>query len=186
MLTATAPLPRRPHRVAVAGVSGSGKSSLSRRIAEVLDLPYTEIDGLFHGADWTKRPEFEADVEAFTAAPGWVTEWQYDFARPLLVERADLLVWLDPPYPMVLQRVVRRTLRRRLRRQELWNGNQEPPLRTFFTDDEHIVRWSIRTRHLYDERIPVVAAQRPDLTIVRLGSTREVDPWLREIVQPLA
>lgn len=186
MLTATDPLPSRPRRVTVAGVSGSGKSTLSRRIAEILGVPYTEIDGLFHGPAWTERPEFEADVEAFTSAPGWVTEWQYDFARPLLVERADLLVWLDPPYPMVLQRVVRRTLRRRLRRQPLWNGNQEPPLRTFFTDDEHIVRWSIRTRDLYDERVPAVAAQRPDLTIVRLGSTREVDPWLRDVLQPLA
>jgi adenylate kinase family enzyme len=186
VLTASDPLPHRPRRIAVAGVSGSGKSTLSARIAEILDLPYTEIDGLFHGPDWTPRPEFEADVEAFTSAPGWVTEWQYDVARPLLVERADLLVWLDPPYPVVLQRVVRRTLRRRLRRQELWNGNQEGPLWRFFTDDEHIVRWSIRTRNLYDERIPNVAAQRPDLAIVRLGRTRDVDRWLRDIVMPLA
>ena len=186
MLTATDPLPHRPRRVAVAGVSGSGKSTLSRRIAEILGVPYTEIDGLFHGPGWTERPEFEADVEAFTSAPGWVTEWQYELARPLLVERADLMVWLDPPYPMVLQRVVRRTLRRRLRRQQLWNGNQEPPLRTFFTDDEHIVRWSIRTRDLYDERVPAVVSARPDLPIVRLGSTREVDPWLRDVLQPLA
>ena len=186
MLTAADPLPHRPRRVAVAGVSGSGKSTLSRRIAEILDVPYIEIDGLFHGPSWTPRPEFMADVEAFTSAPGWVTEWQYDSARPVLAERADLLVWLDPPYPMVLQRVVRRTLRRRLRREVLWNGNQEPPLRTFFTDDEHIVRWSIRTRHKYDASVPAVAAQRPDLTVVRLGSTRAVDPWLRDILQPLA
>ena len=182
MLTATDPLPHRPSRVTVAGVSGSGKSTLSRRIAEILGVPYTEIDSLYHGAGWTRRPEFKADVEAFTSAPAWVTEWQYDSARPLLAERADLLVWLDPPYPMVLQRVVRRTLRRRLCRQTLWNGNREPPLWTFFTDDEHIVRWSIRTRHLYDERIPAVAVQRPDLTIVRLRSTRDVNPWLRDVL----
>lgn len=186
MLTATDPLPHRPRRVTVAGVSGSGKSTLARRIAEILDLPYIEIDGLFHGPGWTPRAEFVADVDAFSSAPGWVTEWQYDAARPVLAERADLLVWLDPPYPIVLQRVVRRTLRRRLRHEVLWHGNQEPPLRTFFTNDEHIVRWSISTRHLYDERIPVVAAQRPDLTIVRVGSTREVDRWLRDVVQPLA
>ena len=71
--------------------------------------------------------------------------------RPLLVARADLLVWLDLSRPVVLRRVVARTLRRRLRRrlrrQVLWNGNMEPPLRTIFTDREHIIRWAWSTHH---------------------------------------
>lgn len=186
MLTASDPLPHRPRRVAVAGVSGSGKSTLARRLAHVLDLPYTELDALHHGPGWTKRPEFEADVDALVATDAWVTEWQYDHARPLLVARADLLVWVDLPYPVTLSRVTRRTLRRRLRREVLWNGNQEGPLHTFFTDPDHIVRWSFRTRNLYDERLPRVAAERPDLPIVRLRSTRELDLWVRDMVEPLA
>lgn len=171
-------LSTRPRRVLVAGVSGSGKTTLARRIGELLDLPHTEIDGLHHGAGWTKRPEFEADVEAFTSEDAWVTEWQYSSVRPLLAERADLLIWLDLPYPLVLSRVVRRTLRRRLRREQLWNGNVEPPLHTFFTDPEHIVRWSISTRKLYKQRVPALAATHPHLVVVRLRRTREVEPWL--------
>ena len=46
----------RPERVVVAGVSGVGKSTLARRISDALDLPYTEIDGLYHGAGWIPRP----------------------------------------------------------------------------------------------------------------------------------
>lgn len=186
MLTATDPLPARPSRVIVAGVSGSGKSTLTRRIAHVLGLPYTEMDALFHGPDWTPRPRFEADVDALVAGDRWATEWQYDHARPLLTARADLLVWVDLPFPVVLSRVVRRTVRRRLRREELWNGNHEGPLRAFFTDPEHVVRWSIRTRNLYAERIPAVAAGRPDLSIVRLRTPREVDRWVRDVLRPLA
>ncbi|MFC7493993.1 MULTISPECIES: AAA family ATPase [unclassified Nocardioides] len=186
MLTATDPLPHRPRRVTVAGVSGSGKSTLARRVGALLGLPYTEMDALHHGAGWTKRPEFEADVDAVVASEAWVCEWQYDYARPLLIERADLVVWVDLPFPVTLSRVVRRTVRRRVRREELWNGNQEGPLHTFFTDREHIVRWAINTRNLYDERIPLVAAARPDLPIVRLRSSREVDRWVREVVEPLA
>ncbi|MFC6044235.1 AAA family ATPase [Nocardioides hankookensis] len=186
MLTATDPLPYRPRRVAVAGVSGSGKSTLAARIGELLGLPHTEMDGLHHGPGWTKRPEFEADVDAVVAADSWVCEWQYDYARPLLTRHADLMVWVDLPFPLTLSRVVRRTLRRRLRREELWNGNQEGPLWHFFTDDEHIVRWAISTRNLYDERVPVVAAERPELPIVRLRSTRDVDRWVHDVVEPLA
>lgn len=186
MLGPRDPLPRRPRRVTVAGTSGSGKSTLARRISDVLDLPYTELDGLFHGPGWTPRPTFADEVEAFTGEERWVTEWQYSDARPLLTARCDLFVWVDLPYPVVLGRVVRRTLRRRLRDEELWNGNREAPLHTFFTDREHIVRWSIATRNLYDERVPAVAASRPDLAVVRLRSVRDVDRWLTEVVEPLA
>lgn len=186
VLTATDPLPSRPRRVAVAGVSGSGKSTLARHLAAVLGLPHTELDALHHGPGWTKRPEFEADVDAVIGADTWVCEWQYPYARPLLSEHADLMVWIDLPFRVTLSRVVRRTLRRRLRREELWNGNQEGPLRHFFTDPEHIVRWAISTRKLYDERVPAVSAAYPDLPIVRLRSRREVDRWVRDVVQPLA
>jgi hypothetical protein len=48
------------------------------------------------------------------------------------------------------------------------------------------VRWAIRTRHVHDERVPAVAAAQPDLTVVRLCTTREVDQWLRDVVEPLA
>lgn len=173
------PLPHRPRRIAVAGVSGVGKTTLATRISEVLGIPHTEIDALFHGPGWTPRSEFLDDVRALIEEDAWVTEWQYSDARPLLTARADLLVWLDLPFSTVtLPRVVARTLRRRLGREPLWNGNIEPPLHTFFTDPEHIVRWSISTRGNYRERLPVVAAERPELPIVRLRSTREVERWL--------
>lgn len=179
MLAFDDPLPRRPRRVAIAGVSGAGKTTLAARIAEIIEAPHTEIDGLFHGAGWTERPEFLDDVKRLVAGESWVTEWQYAPARPLITARADLLIWLDLPYwRCVLPCVVRRTLRRRLRRQELWNGNIEPALHTFFTDREHIVRWSLSTRRKYDERIPHLAEQDVSPTVVRLRSQSEVDRWL--------
>jgi hypothetical protein len=139
------------------------------------------MDSLFHGPGWTQLPSFEAEVDRVVASGRWVCEWQYDYARPLLTANADLMVWVDIPYPVTFVRVVRRTFRRRLRREVLWNGNQEGPLRTFFTDPEHIVRWSFNTRNLYAERIPAVAAERPDLPIVRLRSTREVGMWVNRL-----
>jgi adenylate kinase family enzyme len=186
VLTATDPLPHRPRRILVAGVSGSGKTTLAARVGALLDLPHTEIDALHHGPGWQRRPEFEADVDAFTAGDTWVTEWQYATARDPLAERADTLVWLDLPFPLVLGRVVRRTLRRRIRHEELWNGNHEPPLRTFLTDPQHVVRWSISTRNKYRELVPEAAAAHPHLTVVRLRSRRDVDRWLRDVVQRLA
>ena len=179
MLTASDPLPRpRPTRVVVAGGSGVGKSTLARRLGDRLGLPYTEIDGLFHGPDWTRRAEFDADVAALAARQAWITEWQYESARPVLAARAGMLVWLDLPFPVTLWRVVARTLRRSRSREPLWNGNVEPGLWHAVSDPEGIIRWSIATRGKYRRLIPEVAAANPALVVVRLRSRGEVESWL--------
>jgi len=180
MLSASHPLPAPlPRRVLVAGVSGVGKSTLARRIADVWDIPYTEIDALYHGPNWTPRPSFDADVAALVASPAWVSEWQYSSARPVLAARAELLVWLDLPFRVTLARVIRRTVRRARSRETLWNGNTEPGIWHAFTAPEGIVVWSIRTRRTYRRRVPALERQHPHLVVVRLRSRRQVDDWLR-------
>jgi len=179
MLSAADALPQRPRRIIVAGTSGAGKTTLAARIGEALHIPHVEIDALFHGPAWTPRDRFVADVAAFSAEPSWVTEWQYGTVRALLVERADLLVWLDLSRATVMRRVVRRTVRRRLRRQVLWNGNLERPLWTVFTDPEHIVRWAWSSHHRNALRVAAVHEQYPELVIVRLADQRTVQQWIK-------
>jgi adenylate kinase family enzyme len=162
----------------VAGTSGSGKTTLGRRIAAELGAPHIEIDAIFHGPDWAPRPTFTAEVEEFSARPGWVTEWQYDGARPLLAERADLMVWLDLSRPLVMSRVIRRTVRRRVRGERLWHGNREAPLWTVFHDKEHVIRWAWTTHSQTAARIHAVLERRPDLTVVRLKNRRDVKRWV--------
>jgi adenylate kinase family enzyme len=171
------PLPGRPSRVLVAGTSGSGKTTLAARIGVALAITHIEIDSLFHGPDWTERESFVADVHRFSAESGWVTEWQYGVVRQHLLERADLMIWLDLPRRTVIRQVTRRTLVRRLRRRELWNGNIEPPLWTIFTDSEHIIRWAWSAHARTGRRMRALPAQRPDLPIVRLRSRAEVERW---------
>lgn len=178
MLTYDEALPRRPHRVLVAGTSGSGKTTLSSMISATLHIPHVEIDGLYHGPNWTPRGSFRAEVETFAARDSWVTEWQYSTVRALLTERADLLVWLDLPVHTVMRQVIARTLVRRWRRVSLWNGNLEPPLRTILTDKEHIIRWAWDTRHKTAARIRTLDSQYPGLPVVRLRSRRQVRAWL--------
>lgn len=173
------PLPLAPKRMLVAGVSGVGKTTLARRIAAITGGPHTEIDALFHGPAWTPRPEFLADVRSLIRTGSWITEWQYDAARPLLAESAEVLVWLDLPFVRVtLPRLVRRTVQRRWSREELWNGNREAPLWTVVTDPEHIVRWAIRSRRNYHEAVPALLQKHPHLTVVRLRSQQEAEDWL--------
>lgn len=142
-------------------------------------MPYVERDALFHGPGWTPRPSFEEDVGHFSEGPAWVTEWQYDSVKALLIDRADLLVWLNLPKVAVMRQVVRRTVVRRLRRQHLWNGNIEPPLWTLLTDREHIVRWAWMTHGKVMADVSTVVRQRPELAVVRLRDHDEACHWLQ-------
>src|SRR5829696_7068923 len=160
------PLPSHPKRILIAGVSGSGKTSLARAIAPLAQVPHTEIDALHHGPGLAPRDEFLDDVRRLAGQDAWITEWQYATARPILAARADLVVWLDMPFLTVtLPRVVRRTVRRRLTGEVLWNGNDEPPLHTFFTSRDHIVWWSVRTRNRFAPRIAELEAEHPALPV---------------------
>lgn len=172
------PLSGPPRRVLVAGTSGAGKTTVAGLIGSVLRVPRVEIDGLYHGPGWVPRASFVADVHRFTAGDAWVTEWQYSAVRDHLAERADLLVWLDLPRRRVMRQVVRRTLVRRLGRRKLWNGNVEPPLRTIFTDPEHIVRWAWRTHDRTGAWVAGALDRRPSLTVVRLRDRAETARWL--------
>ncbi|WOF23026.1 AAA family ATPase [Microbacterium betulae] len=168
-------------RILVAGVAGSGKTTLSAGISERLGVPHVEMDDLHWGPGWTPRETFLADVAALAARDEWVTEWQYGAARPVMLARAEAVVWLDLPTRVTMTRVIRRTLRRRLRREPLWSaGNVEPPLRSILTDREHIVRWAWRTRQKY--RTGALSLwERPDVEVIRLRSAREVERWLASL-----
>jgi adenylate kinase family enzyme len=175
------PLPTLPRRILVNGSAGAGKTTLAAALGERLGLPHTEIDALFHGPGWRPRPEFLDDVRALAGQDAWITEWQYTTARPLLLARCDLMVWLNTSLPVAMWRVTRRTLRRRVRREQLWNGNREGPLWRVLTDREHIIRWGWSSHPRAAERVDEVLRERPELPVVRLRNSREVARWLDKL-----
>jgi adenylate kinase family enzyme len=177
------PLPLRPQRILVSGSSGAGKSTLARAIAADWGLPYTELDSLYHGPSWVPRPAFLDDVRALAAGSSWVSEWQYTEARPILLERCDLLLHLATPRRTAMTRVTRRTLSRRFRRTELWNGNRERPLWHIVHDREHIIRWAWSSYPVAAKRIDEVLTERPGLPVVRLRP-EEVAGWRRDVLRP--
>lgn len=166
-------------RVLVVGSCGSGKTTFARALSKRLSLPFVELDALFHGPAWTKRPSFERDVDEATRADGWVVDGNYRPIRDLLWSRADTIVWLDLPRWLAEVRVVRRSLVRWLARVELWNGNRESgPLH--WIDDDHPIRWGWKKhaeyRSIYAERFadPAFAHVRK----ARLRSPAEVRAFL--------
>ncbi|MEU8415813.1 adenylate kinase [Amycolatopsis japonica] len=176
-------LPRRlVRRVAVAGPAGSGKSTLARTLCEHLGVPYVEFESFFHGPGWTVRETWQADVLQFLDGDVWAIEWQGEQVREQMTARLDALVWLDHPRALTMTRVVIRTLKRRIGRgSKIAGGNVEGPLRTFFTDPQHIVKTAWRYHPIMRARVRKVIDENryPGLVVVRLCGQRQVDQWLR-------
>ena len=172
-------------RVSVVGVSGSGKSTTARRMAELLGHPYLELDGLYHQPGWTPLPreEFQRRVSAFAAQDRWVIDGNYtsNVLFDAVWPRADAVVWIDMPRGLVLRRVVSRTLRRVASGEELWNGNRE---RWWFLLDprpkNNVVAWSMATYGAYRRQYGAALAS-PDwshLERTRLRSPGDVEAFL--------
>jgi adenylate kinase family enzyme len=183
MLSADDPLPFRPERVLIAGVTGAGKTTLADRLARLWGLRQVEIDGLFHGPGWTPRVEFLDDVRSFAAERRWVTEWQYTSkgTDEILAPRAQVAIWLDYPYRAVRARLLRRSISRSILRTPMWNDNVEKPIWRLLSGgpEENLLAWQKATLHKWTERMPDYEAAFPELTIVRLRDPRETERWLR-------
>lgn len=133
------------------GSSGSGKTTMARTIAQRLEVPMLELDGLFHQPDWHQKADdvFRSEVAEFAAGERWVVDGNStsDGVAQLVWPSADTVVWIDLSRPIVMVRVVVRTLRRVVTREELWNGNREPWTNLYHTDPEkNIIVWAW-TRH---------------------------------------
>lgn len=172
-------------RINVVGTSCSGKSTLARSLASRLALPYVELDALFWGPNWTPVPNetFRSRVEAAVARDRWVIDGGYANMRPVTWGRADTIVWLDYPMPLVLGRWARRTVRRIRSGEEFWPGtdNRESVRNALRTDG--LLWWILSTHRPRRRRMVAALADRPDLRLVRLRSPREAERWLAG-VQP--
>ncbi len=165
------------------GNSGSGKSTLAAALAARLGVPHVELDSIYHQPNWVPLPrdEFRARVTALAEGDAWVIDGNYTAVRDVVWARADTVVWIDLPRPLVMRRIIGRTLRRAVRRQELWNGNREPWSNWLTLDPERsIIMWSwtqhatYRARYAEAMRDPALR----HLSFVRLRSPGEVFAFL--------
>jgi adenylate kinase family enzyme len=176
------------NRIVVVGVSGSGKTTMARAIADRLDLPHLEMDSVVHAGGWntTSDSEFQRIMDEFTTRDRWVVDGNYtDHGIPEVVwPKADTFVWVDPPKRVVMVRVIRRTLTRMLTREKLWDGGLREPLSNLYRWDpyENIIRWAwTRYDHVREEYQQATADAWAHANIQRLQHSRDVAVFLANL-----
>lgn len=157
-------------KIIIIGTSGSGKTTLARQISSKTGIKHIELDSIYNQEDWKpiETEKFITTVNRYTKEDSWIFCGNY-FSRLGFDfwEKADIVIWLDYPFCLVLKRVLGRTLKRGVTHQLLWNGNRESLVRSFLTKDS-IVLYMIRTWKKQKIRYDAIFAKK------NIGNTRLV------------
>jgi adenylate kinase family enzyme len=167
-------------RIAVVGTSGSGKTTVAKKIAYILGIPHVELDALYWRPGWIESPEteFKEAILETTKGDSWVTCGNYRFAREVLWDRVDTVVWLDLPFRTVFLRTLWRTVRRTITREELWGTNREG-VRALVGPDSmpwFVIKTYWRRKREYPELFQRQEYQH--IHVIHLRSDDEMDTWL--------
>lgn len=108
-----------PRRIHIIGAQGSGKTTLARELSTHLAVPHYELDWIAYNPACKDGAGLRipldkrlASLRAILEKPGWITEGVYLWWTNPLLEVADLIVWLDLPFPILAWRIVNRHVQR--------------------------------------------------------------------------
>jgi hypothetical protein len=175
-------------RIVVIGVTGCGKSFLAEKLARKLGVEFIELDALFWKPGWVESDlaEFRSKVELATRAPAWALAGNYNNARDLVWPRAEAVVWLDYPFPLIFVRQWKRTVTRWWTQEPLWGTNYErlfPQLR--FWSKKSLFYWQVRSyrRHKWFYPQLIASPENSHLKFYHFMNPHETDVWLDSLCE---
>jgi adenylate kinase family enzyme len=96
-------------RFHIMGGAGGGKTTLARQISERLGCPCYHLDQIGWNQEGKRSlPDRLIDIERIIAKPTWVSEGVFLWWTEQLLEKADVIVWLDLPLRITEWRIARR------------------------------------------------------------------------------
>lgn len=136
---------RTARRIAVYGVTGSGKTRAAEQISLVTGSPWHSVDDMTWEPGWVEVPvdEQRRRIERICRGEAWIIDSMYGSWLDAVLSRVEVIVALDYPRGLSYRRLLRRTAHRMITRERVCNGNVES-LRTVLARDS-ILWWHFRS-----------------------------------------
>lgn len=95
----------------ILGCGGSGKSTLSRQLHQITQLPIIPLDKMYWKPNWVtpSEEEWRNTISELVTQDKWIMEGNYGGTWDLRIPRADTIIYLDMPTRVCLYRVLKRT-----------------------------------------------------------------------------
>lgn len=170
-------------KIALFGPPATGKTTLAKWLSVELGYPHTDLDDLLFTPDGPlPLPEFRRQAGEITRHDAWIVEGNFSKLADVVWHRADVLVWLDFPLPLIVYRIVRRSL------YQLTGHEDSPQARRLtwskaFFHRRSLLRTAIRKYRTNRPRYALQVAETADrgVQVVRLRNPREVRRWMTEL-----
>lgn len=161
------------NRIAIIGISASGKSTISRILAERTKLPLIHMDQLFWHGNWQEVPEVEylKEHQKVIQQDRWIIEGYVDKKMKQRLERSDLILYLDYSGLRCAWQLIKRWFKHRSKsRPELPKEALENFDRDFF--------WLVLTRA---ERLDIEEALNGvSSELIRIKSPRQLQQYMKD------
>lgn len=99
-------------KIAVIGIMGAGKSTLSNKLSEGLGIEVHHLDKIYWKPGWIKIPSEEGEhiQREIIKKESWVFDGNWTGSMDIRLEPADTIIFLDFPKYICLYRVFKRVV----------------------------------------------------------------------------
>jgi len=168
-------------RIVIIGTSCSGKTTLARKLSEILHIPHIELDTLFWKKNWQieEKNRFREKVSRAVEQDTWVMDGNFSIVREIVWKRADTIIWLDYPFHVIFLQAFVRSIKRIVTKEKLFADNVETFRQTFFSKNS-ILYWII-VSHCDYKRTYTFLLRHSDREVIILKSTKEKNEFVRRL-----
>jgi energy-coupling factor transporter ATP-binding protein EcfA2 len=170
----------------IVGRTGSGKTTLARELAALLQVPHVELDSLYFGPQFSTAPLPVLRQRTTAALTGdrWVADGNKRAVRDLVWPRADTIVWLDYSMGLSFWRLAKRARWRtgQLRAEASRTGRRAALPRQLLAAARGVLT-ALRSHAGQRREYPRLLAEPENqhLAVVRLRSPRATREWLARV-----
>jgi len=103
-------------KIYILGTSGSGKTFLANKLARELKIKPIDLDDIYWIKKYTKKRDkkiMKKRLKKLTKRKSWIIEGVYGSWIKEAIKKADLVIWLDPPFRILSWRIFMRYLKKR-------------------------------------------------------------------------
>ena len=99
-------------RIIIIGCPGSGKSTFSKKLAKLLDLPLVHLDKLYWRANWQEvsNEEFDKLLINELKKPAWILDGNFSRTLELRLQYADHVILMNYPTLTCVFRILKRVI----------------------------------------------------------------------------
>lgn len=100
-------------RILILGSCGAGKSTLAKKLHDILKIEIIHLDQHYWKPDWekTESVEWEKKVAELVKGNQWIIDGNYRSTLDIRLPQADTVIWLDFPPLICFYRIVKRRLK---------------------------------------------------------------------------